>query len=158
MPRIHVRNVSTETIDALNRISSASGAGIGEIVNFCIAASESEAMEYFDQKTEVLDQQDREAVREELLQLFSSELKPLLATLASILPALSDLRGALFQNLHPTMDNSSRNSEEAEDRSQDEFDVLLDKVNLGIAEVQETLSKLISGRVEAPKSSAPSAS
>lgn len=155
MPRIHVRNVSKETIDALHRISSASGAGIGEIVNFCIAASENEAKEYFGQKTEVLDQQ---AVHEELLQLFSSELKPLLATLASILPALSDLRGAFFQNPHPTMDDSSGNSEEAEDRSQDEFDVLLDKVNLGIAEVQETLSKLISGRVEAPNSSAPSAS
>lgn len=56
------------------------------------------------------------------------------------------------------MDDSIRNSEEAEDRSQDEFDVLLDKANLGIAEVQETLSKLISGRVEAPNSSAPSAS
>ena len=87
MPRIHIRGVSEETIETLHQIRDESGASIGEIVDYCIAASEDEARQHFEQQD-----QDGEAAREKLLQLIS-ELRLLLADSASALRILSESTG-----------------------------------------------------------------
>lgn len=90
MPRIHIRNVSDETVSLLRQISEETGAGIGQIIDFCVAAEAEAARTHFRSEEETPEDAYHEIIQ---------ELKSQMADVESLLVQVQKVMGGDLQHL-----------------------------------------------------------
>lgn len=103
MQRIHVRGVSSETVETLRQIRSESGASVGEIVDFCVATAADQAWDHFVHQA---------AVYDEALLADIQELRVLLVALGESVRHLCETSGVAIP--HPLLRTLGQCSDLAE--------------------------------------------
>ena len=90
MLRIHIRNVSEETVSLLRQISEETGTGIGQIIDFCVAAEAEAARTHFQSEEEIPEDEYDEIIQ---------ELKSQMASVESLLVLQKDLQHLIQINV-----------------------------------------------------------